>query len=68
VIRDYVEDYKTSEQIVAERGFAEDVVKKLIRKIDHSEYKRQQAAPGLKISKKAFGMGRRFPIAQQYVS
>ncbi len=66
VIRAYVEDYKTGEQIAAETGLDPELVRGLIRRIDRSEYKRQQAAPGLKISRKAFGMGRRFPIAQQY--
>jgi NAD+ synthase (glutamine-hydrolysing) len=41
------------------------VVRDVIRMIERSEYKRQQAAPGLKITPKAFGMGRRFPIAQK---
>ena len=38
----------------------------MVRKINASEYKRRQAAPGLKISSKAFGIGRRFPIAARY--
>ena len=41
------------------------MVRDIIRKVDRNEYKRQQAAPGLRISAKAFGMGRRFPIAQK---
>jgi len=41
------------------------VVRDVIRMIERSEYKRQQAAPGLKITPKAFGLGRRFPIAQK---
>jgi hypothetical protein len=44
------------------------LVRALIRRLDHSEYKRQQASPGLKISKKAFGMGRRLPIAQRFAA
>jgi len=40
-------------------------VRKVARMIERSEYKRQQAAPGIKITEKAFGMGRRFPIAQK---
>lgn len=67
IILDYVEEYKSAEQIAAERNLDPDLVVQWIMRIDRSEYKRQQAAPGLKISKKAFGMGRRFPIAQQYV-
>lgn len=66
VIAGYVEDYKTGEQIARELHLPLNQVRDLIRRIDRSEYKRQQAAPCLKISPKAFGMGRRFPIAQQY--
>ncbi|MGH9525919.1 MAG: NAD+ synthase [Terriglobales bacterium] len=67
VIRDYIEEYDTPERIAARRNLDLALVRDLIRRMDHAEHKRQQAAPGLKISKKAFGMGRRFPIAQQYV-
>jgi NAD+ synthase (glutamine-hydrolysing) len=38
----------------------------IVNKVDRNEYKRQQAAPGLKVTSKAFGIGRRFPIAQKY--
>ena len=51
--------------IAAERGYDVKVVRDVIRMIERSEYKRQQAAPGLKITPKAFGLGRRFPIAQK---
>jgi NAD+ synthetase len=47
-------------------GFAPETVKQVIRLIDANEYKRRQAAPGLKVTSKAFGVGRRFPIAQRY--
>ena len=47
-------------------GFDAATVKRVIRLIDLAEYKRRQAAPGLKITTKAFGMGRRIPIAQRY--
>jgi NAD+ synthase (glutamine-hydrolysing) len=63
ILEDYVEESHTAEWIAAERGFSRDLVSKVIRMVDKSEYKRQQAAPGLKISAKAFGYGRRFPIA-----
>ncbi len=63
ILEDYVEDSHTAAQIAADRGFDIAVVKRVIRMVDGSEYKRQQAAPGLKISAKAFGYGRRFPIA-----
>jgi NAD+ synthase (glutamine-hydrolysing) len=63
VLEDYVEESHPAEQIAAERGIDLDTVQRVIRMVDHSEYKRQQAAPGLKITAKAFGYGRRFPIA-----
>jgi len=63
VLEDYVEDNKSAEQIAADRGYDIELVRKVIRMVERSEYKRQQAAPGLKISEKAFGFGRRFPIA-----
>jgi NAD+ synthase (glutamine-hydrolysing) len=63
ILEDYIEDYKSAEQIAEERGFDLHLVRKAIRMVERSEYKRQQAAPGLKISEKAFGVGRRFPIA-----
>jgi NAD+ synthetase len=65
IMEDYVEHYRTAEQIAADRGYDEQVVRDVIRMIERSEYKRQQAAPGLKITPKAFGVGRRFPIAQK---
>ncbi len=63
VLEDYVEDAHSPEQIAADHGFDIDVVRRVVRMVDRVEYKRQQAAPGLKISPKAFGYGRRFPIA-----
>src|ERR1051326_5770483 len=63
VLEDYVEDYKSAEQIAGDRGYDLETVRKIVRMVDLAEYKRQQAAPGLKISAKAFGYGRRFPIA-----
>ena len=63
ILEDYVEDYKTVDQIAHERGFDLTTVKQVVKMIERSEYKRQQAAPVLKISPKAFGPGRRFPIA-----
>jgi uncharacterized protein (UPF0335 family) len=60
---DYVEDYKSAEQIAQDHGFDLELVKRVIRMVDRAEYKRQQAAVGLKISEKAFGVGRRMPIA-----
>ncbi len=63
ILEDYVEDLRTPEQIAQRHNFELDLVKRVVRMIERSEYKRQQAAPGIKISAKAFGYGRRFPIA-----
>ncbi len=51
---------------IARAGFDEATVRRVVRLIDQSEYKRRQAAPGLKVTSKAFGVGRRLPIAQRY--
>ena len=66
VLEDYIEDLKTAEQIAQERGFDLGLVRRVVGMVDRAEYKRQQAAPGLKITEKAFGVGRRFPIAARY--
>jgi len=63
----YVEEGLSSRDLVAQ-GFPEPVVKDVVRKVDLNEYKRKQAAPGLKITPLAFGVGRRIPIVQKYVS
>ena len=61
----YVEEGKSINSIV-ELGFEEDVVRKITRLVDLNEYKRNQAAPGLKTTQLAFGVGRRIPIVQKY--
>jgi NAD+ synthase (glutamine-hydrolysing) len=63
ILEDYVEESRSPEQIAREHGFDIGLVKSVVRMVERSEYKRQQAAPGIKISPKAFGYGRRFPIA-----
>ena len=63
ILEDYVEESHPAEKIAADRGFDIALVRRVIRMVERAEYKRQQAAPGLKISAKAFGYGRRFPIA-----
>jgi NAD+ synthase/NAD+ synthase (glutamine-hydrolysing) len=63
ILEDYVEESHSPEQIATERGIEIGLVRRVVRMVERSEYKRQQAAPGLKISAKAFGYGRRFPIA-----
>jgi NAD+ synthetase len=66
ILEDYVEDLKTVKQIAAERGLDKELVLRIVRLIERSEFKRQQAPPGLKVTEKAFGIGRRFPIATKY--
>ena len=63
VLEDYVEAVHSAERIAADHGFDLEVVRRVVRMVDRAEYKRQQAAPGIKISPKAFGYGRRIPIA-----
>ena len=63
ILEDYVEESHSPARIAEERGFDLERVRSVIRMIDRAEYKRQQAAPGIKITAKAFGYGRRFPIA-----
>jgi NAD+ synthase (glutamine-hydrolysing) len=65
ILQAYIEHDKSIEEIVA-LGYAPEVVKEVIRKVDHSEYKRQQAAPALKVTTKAFGPDRRLPITNKY--
>ena len=63
----YVEESLSVSEIATELGQPLGLVREIARKVDRNEYKRQQAAPGLRVTSKAFGMGRRFPIAQRYV-
>ncbi len=63
ILEGYVERYESPEQIAQANGFSLDLVKQVVRLVERSEYKRQQAAPVLKVTAKSFGMGRRFPIA-----
>ncbi len=63
ILEDYLEESRTAEQIAASHGFDLSLVRRVVRMVNAAEYKRQQAAPGIKISPKAFGYGRRFPIA-----
>ena len=67
ILKGYVEEGLSRRDLVAQ-GFAEAVVNDVVRKVDLNEYKRKQAAPGLKITPLAFGVGRRIPIVQKYVS
>jgi NAD+ synthase (glutamine-hydrolysing) len=63
ILEDYVEQSRSVEEIAGAHNFDLTTVKNVIRMVERNEYKRQQAAPGIKVSQKAFGYGRRFPIA-----
>jgi NAD+ synthase (glutamine-hydrolysing) len=63
ILEAYVERYETPEEIATKQQVDLQLVKKVVKLIERSEYKRQQAAPVLKVTSKAFGPGRRFPIA-----
>ena len=64
ILKGYIEDFKSVEELV-DMGFDKKLVKDVISRIDRNEYKRHQAAPGLKVTSKAFGYGRRYPIAKK---
>src|SRR5882724_7865582 len=66
ILRLYVEENLSARDIV-NHGFDEKTVRWVQRRLDLNEYKREQAAPGLKVTSRAFGVGRRMPIAQKYV-
>jgi len=63
ILEGYVERYETTEHIARANGFPLELVQQVVHLVERSEYKRQQAAPVLKVTRKSFGMGRRFPIA-----
>jgi NAD+ synthetase len=63
ILEAYVERYETPENIAQANGFPLELVHQVVALVERSEYKRQQAAPVLKVTSKSFGMGRRFPIA-----
>jgi NAD+ synthase (glutamine-hydrolysing) len=63
ILEAYVERYCSAEQIAEDQGVDVSLVRQVLQLVEHSEYKRQQAAPVLKVTAKSFGMGRRFPIA-----
>ncbi len=67
ILRGYVEQGLSRRDLVSQ-GFNETIVNDIVRKVDLNEYKRKQAAPGLKITPLAFGVGRRIPIVQKYVN
>jgi NAD+ synthetase len=67
ILRLYIEEHLSVLEIAEQLGQPEELVKKICGMVDRNEYKRQQAAPGLRVTSKAFGLGRRFPIAQRFV-
>jgi len=66
VLKAYIEDNKAADEIIG-MGFEQSIVRDIISLVDRNEYKRHQSPPGLKITTKSFGYGRRHPIAQRYL-
>lgn len=66
ILRGYIEENRSPAEIAAANDLPLELVREIVNKVDRNEYKRQQAAPGLKVTTKAFGVGRRFPIAQRF--
>lgn len=67
ILEAYIERFEPVSEIARKLDVSEDLVRDIVRKVDRNEYKRQQAAPGLRITAKAFGVGRRFPIAHRFI-
>ena len=65
ILKEYIENENSPEEI-SEKGFPLELVEKIIKMVDQSEYKRQQAAPGIKITSKNFGRDRRMPISNRF--
>jgi NAD+ synthetase len=65
IVAAYLEEHRSIDEIVG-LGFAEEVVRDVVRRIKINEYKRKQAAMGLKVTSKAFGFGRRYPTAERF--
>lgn len=66
ILKGYVEDLQSPEEIAGHYEVPLDLVRSVIHRVDQNEYKRKQAPPGLKITSKAFGVGRRIPLAQKF--
>ena len=66
ILKAYIEDLKSAEELL-KMEFDPKLVEEVIARIDRNEYKRHQAPPGLKVTSRAFGYGRRIPIAQRYI-
>src|ERR1700675_951110 len=67
ILKAYIEDLRSPKEIAEHYGFDVKLVREIALHVDRTEYKRKQAAPGLKITSRAFGFGRPFPIAQRFV-
>lgn len=68
VVHDYIVEHQSPEAIAKKHNYTLDLVQDLIHRIHLNEYKRRQSPPGLRISQKAFSVGRRFPIVQKWVN
>lgn len=66
ILKAYVEDMRTPGEIATESGIPLELVRSVVLQVDRNEYKRNQAPPGLKVTSKAFSVGRRFPLAQRF--
>jgi NAD+ synthetase len=67
ILKAYIEDLRSPQEIADHYGFDIKMVRDIALRVDRNEYKRKQAAPGLKITSRAFGFGRPFPIAQKFI-
>ena len=67
ILKAYIEEVKSPEEIAIETRNDLKLVREIVSRVDRNEYKRKQAAPGLKITSRAFGFGRPFPIAQKFI-
>jgi NAD+ synthase (glutamine-hydrolysing) len=66
ILKAYVEDLRSPDEIADHYEFPLDLVRSVARRVDQNEYKRKQSPPGLKVTSKAFSVGRRFPLAQKF--
>jgi NAD+ synthase (glutamine-hydrolysing) len=67
ILKAYIEDLKSPQEIADKYDFDIELVREIAQLVDRNEYKRKQSAPGLKITSRAFGFGRPFPIAQKFI-
>jgi NAD+ synthase (glutamine-hydrolysing) len=67
ILKAYIEEVKSPEEIATQHGYDLNLVRSIAMRVDRNEYKRRQAPPGLKITSRAFGPGRPFPIVQKFV-